>query len=284
MSRRLQSDLVLFYHRADAATSVKRLFPANSESVRISDMTRHSKTALAQLDAAAAAEKLSPGAVENIRTWLTEPYLAEYAPQVAEHLAAGKWKELDDVFWTIIPFGTGGRRGRMYPIGTNAINDRTIGESAQGLADYVKEAVARQAAGLRHRLRHAAPLARVRRAVCRDHGRGRLQGLLPRRLPQHARTVVRRALQAVRLRHHGHGQPQSAARQRGEGLLVHRRAAPAAARRAAASSACTSVTRIERMPFDEGAGVGPDRLLPGGGRRGVRRGGASRRARPARAT
>ena len=25
----------------------------------------------------------------------------------------------------------------MYPIGTNAINDRTIGESAQGLADYV---------------------------------------------------------------------------------------------------------------------------------------------------
>ena len=39
-----------------------------------------------------------------------------------------------------IPFGTGGRRGRMYPIGCNAINDRTIGESAQGLADYVKRA------------------------------------------------------------------------------------------------------------------------------------------------
>ena len=48
-----------------------------------------------------------------------------------------KWRELDDVFWTVIPFGTGGRRGRMYPIGTNAINDRTIGESAQGLAHYV---------------------------------------------------------------------------------------------------------------------------------------------------
>ena len=27
----------------------------------------------------------------------------------------------------------------MYPIGTNAINDRTIGESAAGLADYVRE-------------------------------------------------------------------------------------------------------------------------------------------------
>ena len=45
--------------------------------------------------------------------------------------------QLDDAFWTVIPFGTAGRRGRMYPIGTNAINDRTMGESVQGLADYV---------------------------------------------------------------------------------------------------------------------------------------------------
>ena len=44
------------------------------------------------------------------------------------------------MFWTVIPFGTGGRRGRMYPIGCNAINERTIGESAQGLAEYVKDA------------------------------------------------------------------------------------------------------------------------------------------------
>ena len=97
------------------------------------------KLALTQLESAVAASRLSPAAAHNIRTWLSEPYLAEYAPQVAEHLAAGKWKELDDAFWTIIPFGTGGRRGKMYPIGTNAINDRTIGESAQGLADYVRE-------------------------------------------------------------------------------------------------------------------------------------------------
>jgi phosphoglucomutase/phosphomannomutase len=99
-------------------------------------------TAIAQLEAAAAAGKLSASAVANIRTWLSEPYLAEYAPQVAEHLAAEKWQELEDAFWTTIPFGTGGRRGRMYPIGCNAINDRTIGESAQGLADYVKRQVA----------------------------------------------------------------------------------------------------------------------------------------------
>ncbi len=97
------------------------------------------QTAIRQLEAAAAENRLSPGAVTNLRSWLTEPRYAPYADQVAAHLAAGKWQELDDAFWTIIPFGTGGRRGRMYPIGSNAINDRTIGESAQGLAEYVKE-------------------------------------------------------------------------------------------------------------------------------------------------
>jgi phosphoglucomutase/phosphomannomutase len=93
--------------------------------------------ALALVESSAKDGKLTAGAVGNIKTWLTEPRYAEYAPQILEHLAAGKWKELDDAFWTVIPFGTGGRRGRMYPIGCNVINDRTIGESAQGLADYV---------------------------------------------------------------------------------------------------------------------------------------------------
>jgi phosphomannomutase len=102
-------------------------------------------TALAQLEAAVAAGKLSASAASNVRTWLTKPYLRDYAPQVAEHVAAGRWAELEEAFWTTIPFGTGGRRGRMYPIGCNAINDRTIGETAQGLADYVKECVSKQA-------------------------------------------------------------------------------------------------------------------------------------------
>ncbi len=100
--------------------------------------TIDAKSALSQVDRAAAEGKLSAGAVENLRVWLTDPSYSEYAPQVVEHLAQQRWQELDDVFWTIIPFGTGGRRGKMYPIGSGAINDRTIGESAQGLADYIK--------------------------------------------------------------------------------------------------------------------------------------------------
>ena len=95
--------------------------------------------ALAQLDAGLQQQKLTASAAENIRKWLTEPRYAPYAAEVARHLAEEQWQKLDDVFWTVIPFGTGGRRGRMYPIGSNAINDRTIGESAQGLADYVRQ-------------------------------------------------------------------------------------------------------------------------------------------------
>ena len=122
------------------------------------------QSTLARLDQAAGEGRLTPGAVKNIRSWLVEPRYAEYAPQVAEHIAAGKWKDLDNVFWTVIPFGTGGRRGRIYPIGTNAINDRTIGESAQGLADYANEhATVRPlscaiAYDTRHRSRHFAEL------------------------------------------------------------------------------------------------------------------------------
>ena len=109
--------------------------------------------------------KLIPQAVENVKQWLTETRYGDYADQVKQHIAEEKWKQLDDVFWTVIPFGTGGRRGFMYPIGCNAINDRTIGESAQGLAEYVREALgsgAKLSCALaydtRHRSRHFAEL------------------------------------------------------------------------------------------------------------------------------
>ncbi|MGD9646158.1 MAG: phospho-sugar mutase [Pirellulales bacterium] len=124
--------------------------------------------ALALVEQAAAAGQLTAGAAGNIATWLREPRYGEYANQVAEHIEAADWRTLDDVFWTIIPFGTGGRRGKMYPIGSNAINDRTIGESAQGLANYVRDwAAASKDTGqlscaiaydTRHRSRHFAEL------------------------------------------------------------------------------------------------------------------------------
>ncbi|MCE9604757.1 MAG: phospho-sugar mutase [Planctomycetia bacterium] len=123
------------------------------------------KSLTSQIQQSVEAGRLTKSAAENIHVWLTEPRYGEYAAEVASHVVAGKWKELDDAFWTIIPFGTGGRRGRMYPIGSNAINDRTIGESAQGLANYVKRHMApgtKQACAIgydtRHRSRQFAEL------------------------------------------------------------------------------------------------------------------------------
>ena len=95
-------------------------------------------TAMQQIRQAASDGKLSASAVENLDIWLSDAKYEKYRAAITQHANDEKWKELDDVFWTVIPFGTGGRRGMMYPFGSNAINERTIGESAQGLATYVK--------------------------------------------------------------------------------------------------------------------------------------------------
>ncbi len=123
------------------------------------------QTTLDKVKQAVTDGKLTASAAENMRAWLTESRYAAYSDEVAAHVADGKWQTLDDVFWTVIPFGTGGRRGKMYPIGSNAINDRTIGESAQGLADYVKETLGAGASlscaigfDTRHRSDHFARL------------------------------------------------------------------------------------------------------------------------------
>jgi len=84
-------------------------------------------------------ELLTTEAERNIGRWLTDPVYEEYRKELIEIIREGKFKELNDAFWTVIPFGTGGRRGRMYPVGTNTMNDRTVGESAQGLADYLRK-------------------------------------------------------------------------------------------------------------------------------------------------
>ena len=115
--------------------------------------------------AARAAGTITEHSAVMMRDWLTAPRYAEFAGEVAARIDAGLWRELDDVFWTVIPFGTGGRRGTMYPVGSNAINDRTIGESAQGLADYVRSVVPAGATptcaiayDTRHRSEHFARL------------------------------------------------------------------------------------------------------------------------------
>lgn len=96
--------------------------------------------ALAVLEAAVAAGKLSDTAASNIKRWLTESGYAPYAPRVQALIDAGRFEELDSLFWEVLPFGTGGRRGPMSDFGSATMNERTVAESANGLAVYLQRA------------------------------------------------------------------------------------------------------------------------------------------------
>lgn len=82
---------------------------------------------------------LTEPAKVNIKHWLDTPYSDTDTQCIASHVADGLWTELDQAFWQVVPFGTAGRRGRMYPIGSAAINTRIIGETIQALATYVRK-------------------------------------------------------------------------------------------------------------------------------------------------
>lgn len=84
-------------------------------------------------------EHLSKEAAQNVHAWLTEPKYAEYKAELDELIAAGAWQQLEDAFFKVIEFGTGGRRGTTG-IGSNRINRVTIGESTQALCQYALQA------------------------------------------------------------------------------------------------------------------------------------------------
>ena len=93
--------------------------------------------ALAQLQDAESAGQISASAAANMRKWLQEAPFAKYRGRLLQDIEQQRWDQLDEAFYAVLEFGTGGRRGKMYPVGTNVLNERTIAESARGLADYV---------------------------------------------------------------------------------------------------------------------------------------------------
>ena len=94
-----------------------------------------------RLQTAVDAGEITPGTAKNVLSWLQGPAgNSDTAAReiVLGHLEAGSVKELEPYFWEVIPFGTGGRRGPMAPFGTATLNARTVAESADGLARYLK--------------------------------------------------------------------------------------------------------------------------------------------------
>ena len=99
---------------------------------------RTNRALLDSIDHAAADGNLTQDSAVNLKRWLTETCYAEYHEKLEGLIEAGDWDQLDALFWEVIDFGTGGRRGRMADLGSATINPRTIAESAHGLAVYLR--------------------------------------------------------------------------------------------------------------------------------------------------
>ena len=128
---------------------------------------------LKRIDQAAASGDLTADSPTNLKSWLTRESLAHYRPRITELIHAGEWQKLNEMFWTAIPFGTGGRRGPMGEMGPATINDRTIAESAHGMAVYLRSTgcVSGGAAVIAHDTRNnSAHFARITACTMVAHG------------------------------------------------------------------------------------------------------------------
>jgi phosphoglucomutase len=74
---------------------------------------------------------------QRIRQWLEGPYDEQTKDEIRK-LQAEQPASLADAFYKNLEFGTGGLRGIMG-VGTNRINQYTIGMATQGYANYLKQ-------------------------------------------------------------------------------------------------------------------------------------------------
>jgi len=78
-------------------------------------------------------------ALDNLSTWLDDPRFVTYHAQIMAMIERQKWSTLIDCFYRVLPFGTGGRRGRVG-IGPNSFNPWTLSTSIQGHANWLRHA------------------------------------------------------------------------------------------------------------------------------------------------
>jgi phosphoglucomutase len=112
-----------------------------------------------QLQSAVLSGQLMPGSIANIATYLESRLPAWAQASIAELLEKRSWGELNDRFYKELEFGTGGIRGRTIAtaataaetgapgpfgtpehagVGSNMLNDFTLGRAVVGLFHYTK--------------------------------------------------------------------------------------------------------------------------------------------------
>ena len=77
-------------------------------------------------------------AITFIDQWLSNPLFSYQRPSILSHIQHKKTDLLLDAFYQRLPFGTGGRRGRVG-YGPNRINPATVSLSVQGHCNFMKE-------------------------------------------------------------------------------------------------------------------------------------------------
>jgi phosphoglucomutase/phosphomannomutase len=77
------------------------------------------------------------GAAARLRTWLSGELPFAHAEVLERHLAPERVPLLFDAFWQELPFGTGGRRGRVG-YGANRMNETTVAMTVQGHCEFLR--------------------------------------------------------------------------------------------------------------------------------------------------
>src|SRR5262249_31819224 len=80
---------------------------------------------------------LGRSAANRLREWLSGAVPYAYPEILEKHLEEQHVDLLLDAFWQVLPFGTGGRRGRVG-YGPNRINPTTVAMTVQGHCEYLR--------------------------------------------------------------------------------------------------------------------------------------------------
>lgn len=82
---------------------------------------------------------LGRGAADRLRQWLSGKLPYAYPEILAQHLDEKHLGLVFDACWQVLPFGTGGRRGRVG-YGPNRMNPTTVAMTVQGHCQYLRAA------------------------------------------------------------------------------------------------------------------------------------------------
>lgn len=76
-------------------------------------------------------------AAERLKLWIGDALPFTHPEMLERHLSEEHVPLLFDAFWQVLPFGTGGRRGRVG-YGANRMNETTVAMTVQGHCDFLR--------------------------------------------------------------------------------------------------------------------------------------------------